>query len=261
MSQALDDNRFPDQTDEFRVQQAQLARRRQLAQSLIEKGMEGNSGSGYQGGKVYIVGNPLGNIAQSVAGNYMQNQADTEQTDLAARQQAQTNEMLSSIPASGPERVQAQIRAMQNPSLRDVIKAQMGVDEHEAARLEKSEQEAANRVEKAEEAERDRNHRQARGDRAGGDERDGRPAGGVPRHAGDLAAAADRACRAAARRAAGARLVAGDALARGAGRGLKPRRAEPGSQLMEMKRWAFVQKWNSSYHVDFNIIEVPNGGA
>jgi len=30
---------------------------------------------------------------------------------------------------------------------------------------------------------------------------------------------------------------------------------------MEMKRWAFVQKWNSSYHVDFNIIEVPNGGA
>lgn len=84
--------KFGDQLDDFRVQQEQLERRRALAQQLIAKGMEGNTGSGYQGGRVYIVGNPLGNIASSVAGNIFANQNDQQQQQLEqAQQQAQSD--------------------------------------------------------------------------------------------------------------------------------------------------------------------------
>lgn len=77
---------FGDPSQPFEAQRQALARRRKLAEQLIAKGMEGNTGSGYQGGRVYIVGNPLGNIASSVAGNIFANQNDQQQQQLEQAQ-------------------------------------------------------------------------------------------------------------------------------------------------------------------------------
>jgi hypothetical protein len=170
INQEYDENYFADPNLDLAAQQAKLARRRELARQMIQSGLKGNSGSGYQGGRVYIVGNPLGNIASGVAGQYMASKTDTDQQALAQQEQQQADAILSGIPQEGPERQQAQLRAMRNPSLRDVIKAQMVGDEAqqtrqfrqqeaEAARLEKSEQDAANRVLKAEEGEANRQNR------------------------------------------------------------------------------------------------------
>lgn len=164
-----DEYLFPDNTEVFRQQQEALARRRQLAKSLIDKSLntDGQMVSGF-----YVPKSPWQNALEGAAGGYFEADANTQGKDLAAQQARQQNELLTSIPTEGPERQAAQIRAMQNPSLRDVIKAQMGVDEHEqtrqfrqqeaeAARLEKSEQEAANRVARSEEKEADRQNQRA----------------------------------------------------------------------------------------------------
>ena len=144
---------FP--STDYDIQAKNLERRRQLARSLIEQSLQGDAGQ--MVGRVYVPNNPWGNFAKGLAGGYMNSSADTEAKDLAAKQAQQNNELLSSIPQEvGPERTQAQLRAMQNPSLRDTIKAQMGVDEREAKRIEAGEQAAANRVEAERKAEADR---------------------------------------------------------------------------------------------------------
>lgn len=148
---------FPDQNDVFTQQQQALERRRALARSLIEQGMSQDIGQGYQGGKVYIVGNPLANVAAAVGGNYLNNRAESDSQDLARQQQEANQSILSSIPQEqGQERTQAQLQAMQNPSLRDVIAAQLRLDEADAARIERGEQAAADRVARGEQAEAER---------------------------------------------------------------------------------------------------------
>jgi len=169
----MDDIQFPDQNTAFAAQAEALKRRRALAQQLIQQGMQGNTGSGYQGGKVFIVGNPLANIASSVAGNIFANQNDQQAAQLEQQQRQQEQSLLADI-ANAPDpqqRQAAMLRAAQQaPSLRDAIKMQVGWDEQEAARqfkqqeaeatrLEKSEQEAENRVLKAEEGELNRQNR------------------------------------------------------------------------------------------------------
>lgn len=147
---------LPDPLTDFKVRQDQLARRRKLAEQLVQSAMQGDGGQGYHGGRVYAVGNQLGNVVSSIAGTMLGNQLDQQQQDLAARQREYNEQVLQGIPAEGPERQQAQLRAMQNPSLRDIIKAQMGIDENEAKRIEAGEQAAANRVETAAEKEANR---------------------------------------------------------------------------------------------------------
>ena len=162
---------FPDQNEDFAAIHEKLARRRKMAEQLVQQGMSQDIGQGYQGGRVYAVGNPLGNIAQSIGGTLLNRMADNDQQALSTRQRQAEQDTLSSIPAEGPERGQAQLKAFQQmPSLRDAIKVQMGLDEHEATRqfrqqeaeanrLEKSEQEAANRVARAEEGAANRQNR------------------------------------------------------------------------------------------------------
>lgn len=84
---------FGDPSQPFEAQRQALARRRKLAEQLIQRGMSNDIGSGYQGGKVYIVGNPLGNIASSVAGNIFANQNDQQQQQLEQAQQQLQREL------------------------------------------------------------------------------------------------------------------------------------------------------------------------
>ena len=163
---------FPDNTEDFQAQQAKLERRRKLAEQLVANAMQSNGNSGMAGG-VYMVGNQYGNLAQNLGGSLMSALADRDQQALSTRQRQAEQDTLASIPSEGSERGQAQLRALQQmPSLRETLKAQMGLDEHEAtrqfrqqeaeaARLEKSEQEAANRVARSEEREADRQNRLA----------------------------------------------------------------------------------------------------
>lgn len=162
---------FPDQNEDFAAQQAKLERRRKLAESLVQSAMQSNGGSGYHGGKVYMVGNQYGNLAENIGGSVLSALADRDQQQLSERQRQAESNALAAIPSEGPERGQAQLKAFQQlPSLRDVIKTQIGLDEHEATRqfrqqeaeanrLEKSEQEAANRVARAEEGAANRQNR------------------------------------------------------------------------------------------------------
>lgn len=145
---------FPDPSIDFQAAQDKLARRRKLAEQLVQQGM--NAPNGQMVGNIYVPANPWGNFAQSFAGSLMASQADKEAQDLARQQRAHDDAVLSSIPAEGPARQQAQLKAMQNPSLREIIKAQMGIDENEAKRIEAGEQAAQTRVETAAEKEANR---------------------------------------------------------------------------------------------------------
>lgn len=159
-------NLFQDPAAPFKAQQEALLRRRKLAEQLVQKGMEGNTGSGYQGGRVFIVGNPIGNIASGIAGQYMGDKADQEQQALEQQQRQYEQGVLSSIPSDpGPDRQQAMIRAMQQaPSLRDAIKMAAGFDEQEANRIERGEQAAATREATAAEKEANRKFLEAQGE-------------------------------------------------------------------------------------------------
>lgn len=155
---------FPDQTTDYAAQQAKLERRRKLAESLVANAMQDNGGAGMVG-NLFVKGNQFGNLAQNIGGNVMSAMADRDQQDLSTRQRQAEQDTLASIPSEGPERTQAQLKALQQmPSLRDVIKAQMGIDEQERNRIEKGEQQAADRVEKEANANAQRDFLAAQGD-------------------------------------------------------------------------------------------------
>lgn len=151
-----DQNYFADPALDFAAQAEKLARRRKLAESLVQSAMQSNGGAGMHGG-VYMVGNQYGNLAQNIGGNVMSALADRDQADLSTRQRQAEESALGAIPSEGPERSAAQLKAFQQmPSLRDTLKAQMALDKAEQDRIERGEQAAADRVAKAEEAERKR---------------------------------------------------------------------------------------------------------
>ena len=159
-----DQNYFADPALDFQAQQAKLERRRKLAESLVANAMQSNGNSGMAGG-VYMVGNQYGNLAQSIGGNVMSALADRDQQALSTRQRQAEDAALGAIPSEGPERTQAQLKALQQmPSLRETLKMQMGVDEQERNRIEKGAQEAANRVEKEANANAQRDFLAAQGD-------------------------------------------------------------------------------------------------
>jgi len=82
-------------TEEERIKE-QLAQ----AEALRQVGLKGNTGSGYQGGRVFIVGNPLGNIASGLAGAFMGDKARTAQAGLEQSRNAQREEFLQSMPSA-----------------------------------------------------------------------------------------------------------------------------------------------------------------
>ncbi len=154
------DTTFPDIGD-YDAQRQQLARRRKLAEELLrtrnptEARFAPNGGALFGGGP----GQTLANGVDVISGILQQPGLDAEEKQLASNEAQQANAILSSIPASGPERQAALLSAGNRmPSLRNSISALLAADERKQIaddnRLEKSEQEAANRVEKANSEER-----------------------------------------------------------------------------------------------------------
>ena len=90
-----------------------------------------------------------------------QHRIDAEENAVSQRERQAQDAILSSIPASGPERQQAQYRAaLQMPSLRGMIEQQMGQDTRSADRADerawRTEQAEANRIESGEQKAADR---------------------------------------------------------------------------------------------------------
>ena len=77
---------FPDNTDEFRLQQAQLLERKRQAQALIDQAMTSNGNSG-MAGQVYMVGNQYGNLAKNLGGSIQSALADRDMRNLQQQQQ------------------------------------------------------------------------------------------------------------------------------------------------------------------------------
>lgn len=101
-------------TEEARLQD-QLA----TAAALRKEGLQGNTGSGYQGGRVYMVGNPLGNIASGLAGAWMDNKAREGLGGLEQAKRQQRDEFMAAMP-SPTERVQQEGPMPDGGSMPDV---------------------------------------------------------------------------------------------------------------------------------------------
>ena len=72
----------------------------QLAQAaaLRKQMFAPNTGGGYQGGKVFMVGSPLGNVAQALAGQYLHGKAMDEQQSLSDTRNSQLKQALAAMP-------------------------------------------------------------------------------------------------------------------------------------------------------------------
>lgn len=75
-----------------------ITRQQALAEQLRQKGLEGASGGGYQGGPVYIRANPFGNIAQGLIGAFTGARADQQAADLDTSRTGAFNQFMASRP-------------------------------------------------------------------------------------------------------------------------------------------------------------------
>lgn len=82
---------------------ARLADQLATAQALRAKGLEGNTGAGYHGGKVFVVGNPWGNIASSIGGALLEHNARRGQQELLDRRNQQYEDYMRQIPSATEE--------------------------------------------------------------------------------------------------------------------------------------------------------------
>jgi hypothetical protein len=80
----------------------------QLAQAaaLRKQGFAANTGGGYQGGKVFMVGSPLGNVAQTLAGIYLGEKAHGEQTALENARLQERQSWLDQLPKGYTEKTE-----------------------------------------------------------------------------------------------------------------------------------------------------------
>lgn len=94
----MSDNLFADPSQTFEVQQQKLARRRKLAEQLVQQGMQTN---GQMVGNIYVTKNPWQNFAESFAGSAMNTSADSEQTDLARQEQQAAQTLIERLGTPG----------------------------------------------------------------------------------------------------------------------------------------------------------------
>lgn len=71
-----------------------------LANTLRKQGMSNDIGQGYQGGKVFIVGNPWGKIASAIGGEFIGNRAREDQGAMEQRQQQERDAFLAAMPSA-----------------------------------------------------------------------------------------------------------------------------------------------------------------
>lgn len=77
-----------------------LLRQQALADAMRKQALSGsNAGSGYQGGRVFMVGNQLGNLAQAIGGAYLGDRADTDLQALQDDRKQQRSDYLATMPS------------------------------------------------------------------------------------------------------------------------------------------------------------------
>ncbi|MEN6407893.1 MAG: hypothetical protein ABFC77_15675 [Thermoguttaceae bacterium] len=81
-----------------------LKRQMAFANALRDKGMSNDIGGGYRGGRVFIVGNPLGNIASSIGGAILANRAEEGQRGLEQRMGQERQNWLNAVPQASTEK-------------------------------------------------------------------------------------------------------------------------------------------------------------
>jgi hypothetical protein len=84
------DSMTSDPAATFTTRATQLAARRKLAQDLIAQSF--NAPAGQMVGRVYVANNPWGNFAKALGGQYMANQADKQEAELALQQRLAQND-------------------------------------------------------------------------------------------------------------------------------------------------------------------------
>ena len=100
-------------------QERNAKRRRKLADDMLQGSMSGDIGQGYQGGRIYIVGNPLGNVAKAIGGAYLGTQADEADQTEAEQVQSVRKELLNRM---SPEQRSAAEMAL-TPGMEELGKA------------------------------------------------------------------------------------------------------------------------------------------
>jgi hypothetical protein len=89
---------FPDPTLPFEERNKQLERRRQLARSLIEKGM---TSGGQMVGDIYVAKNPWSNFVEGLAGSAMEHSAARDATALQQAEQQAARELVKRLGTPG----------------------------------------------------------------------------------------------------------------------------------------------------------------
>lgn len=79
-------------------EQDRIAEQMAQAAALRKQMFAPNTGGGYQGGKVFMVGSPLGNIAQTLAGVYLGEKGREEQQALSDTRNSQLKQALAAMP-------------------------------------------------------------------------------------------------------------------------------------------------------------------
>ena len=100
-------------------QEKNAKRRRKLADDLLAQSQSSDIGQGYQGGRIYIVGNPLGNVAKAIGGAYMSSKADEADQTEAEQVQSVRKELLNRM---SPEQRSAAEMAL-TPGMEELGKA------------------------------------------------------------------------------------------------------------------------------------------
>ena len=142
-----------DNLDDARLQQAQLLERKRQAQKLIDDAMTSNGNSG-MAGQVYMVGNQYGNLAKNLGGTLQGALADRDMQNLQVAQNAAQSDWSDRYQNATPEQQQGLLVEARNRGLKHDL--EQAFRKEEAARIERGEQAAAERQNRADIAEANR---------------------------------------------------------------------------------------------------------
>ncbi len=105
----------------YDTEQARLQDQLATAAALRKQGLSQDIGQGYQGGKVYIVGNPLANVAAALGARYLDRNAREGLGRMEQQREQQRQDFLSAMPS--PEETAPQFGPGQDGgSLPDVVR-------------------------------------------------------------------------------------------------------------------------------------------
>lgn len=153
VAQASGGNVFADPLTDFKVRQAQIANRRKLADQLVQSAF--NEPAGQMVGRVYAVNNPWGAFAKSFAGSAMNTYNDKQEAELALQQRMQQSDWSKRYNAATDDATrQGLLTEARDRGLKYDLEQQFA--KAEADRVERGEQAAAERQNRAEIAEANR---------------------------------------------------------------------------------------------------------